>query len=112
VARAEQAGNLLGAIVPSIKKTSDLVQEISAASSEQSTGVQQINAAVSQMSQVTQKNASASEELAATADELNAQASQLQQIMEFFKLAATSTPTLQTAAPGRVIPRPAADDKR
>ena len=83
---AEKAGKLLDSIVPSIRKTSDLVQEISAASSEQSSGAGQINAAVSQLSQTTQQNASSSEELAATAEEMSSQAEQLQQTMSFFKL--------------------------
>ena len=72
-------------IVPSIKKTSDLVQEISAASQEQSIGVGQINTAVTQLSQTTQQNATSSEELASTAEEMSGQAEQLQQTMSFFK---------------------------
>lgn len=83
---AEQAGRLLDAMVPSITRTSDLVQEIAAASEEQSTGVSQINSAISQLSQATQQNAASSEELAATAEEMNNQAGQLQQLMDFFKL--------------------------
>jgi len=63
------------------------VQEITAASEEQSSGVGQINAAVTQLSQTTQQNASSSEELAATAEEMSGQAEQLQQTMAFFKLA-------------------------
>ena len=73
-------------MVPSIRKTSDLVQEIASASQEQSTGVAQINGAMGQLNQATQQNASASEELAATAEELGSQAEQLQQTMTFFKL--------------------------
>ena len=83
---AEKAGALLTQMVPSIKKTSDLVQEISAASQEQSSGVGQINGAVVQLSQTTQQNASSSEELAATAEEMSGQAEQLQQSMSFFKV--------------------------
>ena len=82
---AERAGKLLDEIVPSIKKTSDLVQEITAASEEQTSGVGQINTAMTQLSKATQQNASASEELAATAEEMNGQAEQLQQLMGFFK---------------------------
>jgi len=74
-------------MVPNIRRTSDLVQEITAASEEQSAGVGQINAAVGQMSQTTQHNASSSEELAATAEEMSSQAEQLQQAMAFFRLA-------------------------
>jgi methyl-accepting chemotaxis protein len=83
---AEKAGRLLDQMVPNIKKTSDLVQEITAASEEQSSGVGQINAAVGQLSQTTQQNASSSEELAATSEEMSSQAEQLQQTMAFFKL--------------------------
>jgi methyl-accepting chemotaxis protein len=84
---AEKAGNLLGAIVPSIQKTADLVQEISAASSEQNSGVGQINGAITQISQAVQQNAAASEELASTSEEMNAQALELQSMMAFFTLA-------------------------
>ena len=83
---AEQAGALLDQIVPNIQKTSDLVQEITAASQEQTTGAAQINIAMGQMNQITQQNASASEELAATAEEMNAQASQLQELIGYFRL--------------------------
>jgi methyl-accepting chemotaxis protein len=83
---AEKAGKLLDEMVPSIRKTSDLVQEIAAASQEQSAGVGQINGAMGQLNQATQQNASASEELAATAEEMGGQAQQLQSLMSFFRL--------------------------
>ncbi len=83
---AEQAGKLLDEMVPSIRKTSDLVQEIASASQEQSSGVGQINDAMTQLNQTTQQAASSSEELAATAEEMGGQAEQLQQLMEFFKV--------------------------
>ncbi|MBI5005499.1 MAG: MCP four helix bundle domain-containing protein [Nitrosomonadales bacterium] len=83
---AEQAGKLLDQIVPAIGKTSDLVQEIAAASNEQSSGVGQINTAMSQLNQITQQNASSSEELAATAEEMSSQAENLQQLVGFFKV--------------------------
>ncbi|MCX7088814.1 MAG: methyl-accepting chemotaxis protein, partial [Methylococcales bacterium] len=86
VKAAERAGVLIDTIVPGIGKTSDLVQEISAASLEQSSGANQINTAMSQMSQITQQNASASEELAATAEEMTSQAEQLQTLMAFFNI--------------------------
>ncbi|NIJ71968.1 methyl-accepting chemotaxis protein [Xanthomonas sp. LMG 9002] len=93
---AENAGKLLDEMVPSIKRTSDLVQEITAASEEQTSGVGQINAAVGQLNQTTQQAASNSEELAATAEEMSAQAEQLQQLMSFFKV--HGTPPVRTAA--------------
>jgi len=89
---AEKAGRLLDEMVPNIRRTSNLVQEISAASEEQSSGVGQINTAVTQLSQTTQQNASSSEELAATAEEMSGQAEQLQQTMAFFKLAGRAAP--------------------
>jgi len=72
--------------VPSINKTSDLVQEIASASSEQSSGVAQINGAMGQLNQTTQQNASASEELAATSQEMSSQTEQLKNVMSFFKV--------------------------
>ncbi|MCP4129031.1 MAG: methyl-accepting chemotaxis protein, partial [Gammaproteobacteria bacterium] len=84
---AEQAGKLLEEMVPNIQKTADLVQEISAASGEQSSGVTQINDSMTQLDKATQQNASASEELAATSEELSGQAEQLQQSVAYFKLA-------------------------
>jgi len=96
-------------MVPSIRKTSDLVQEIASASSEQSTGVAQINGAMGQLNQATQQNASASEELAATAEELGSQAEQLQQTMTFFRLdentqraARSFAPPTRASSTGRV----------
>ncbi|MCH2340873.1 MAG: methyl-accepting chemotaxis protein [Pseudomonas sp.] len=86
VSLAERAGTLLDQMVPSITKTSDLVQEITAASQEQTTGVGKISTAMNQLSEITQQNASASEELAATAEEMSGQAEQLQRLMQFFSL--------------------------
>jgi len=100
VSLAEQAGNLFEQLVPDIKRTSDLVQEITAASQEQTSGVAQINIAMSQLSQITQKNASASEELAATAEEMTAQAGQLIDLINYFKVNgdASLKPTSQKIA--------------
>jgi methyl-accepting chemotaxis protein len=81
---AERSGKLLEALVPAIRKTTDLVQEVAAASREQASGVAQINNAMGQVGQVTQRNASASEELASTAEEMASQAESLQQLMTFF----------------------------
>jgi len=99
---AEKAGRLLDQMVPNIRKTSDLVQEITAASEEQSAGVGQINSAVGQLSQTTQQNASSSEQLAATAEEMSGQAEQLQTSMAFFKLEGSGRAS--AAAKGRRPP--------
>jgi methyl-accepting chemotaxis protein len=86
VAVAEEAGRLLEKMVPNITKTAELVQEITAASGEQASGIAQINDAMGQLDKATQQNASASEQLAATAEELSSQAGQLQETMAFFRV--------------------------
>ncbi|KAB2969479.1 methyl-accepting chemotaxis protein [Zoogloea sp.] len=111
VGLAERAGHLLDEIVPSIRKTSDLVQEIASASQEQSSGVAQINNAMNQLNQATQQNASASEELAATAEELGGQAEQLQQLMQFFTIDERNMGRGLAHAPSMAGARPAAKPK-
>ncbi len=81
---AEHAGQLLNTIVPSIQRTAELVQEIAAASEEQTAGVEQINKAVNQLDQISQQNAAASEELASAAEQLNSQSQHLLQMITFF----------------------------
>jgi methyl-accepting chemotaxis protein len=81
---AERSGVLLAELVPSIRTTAELVQEVAAASSEQAAGVTQIHRALASVDQVTQRNAAAAEELASTAEEMAAQAEGLQQLMAFF----------------------------
>jgi methyl-accepting chemotaxis protein len=90
VTLANDAGQVLEQMVPTIKRTADLVQEIAAASSEQSSGASQINIAMNQINQPIQGMASASEELAATAEEMTARANELEEMMEFFRLPATA----------------------
>ncbi|CBL44331.1 Methyl-accepting chemotaxis protein [gamma proteobacterium HdN1] len=104
VALAEQAGHRLDELLPSINKTADLVQEISAASSEQTSGLTQISSAVAQLSQTTQMTASASEQLSSTAEEMSAQALELQQLVSYFQLGQVAA---QSAA--RAAPKPAAN---
>jgi len=77
---------MLTAIVPDIKKTAELVQEIAAGSREQNAGADQINKAIQQLDQVIQQNASASEEMASTSEELSSQAEQLLSTVSFFRL--------------------------
>lgn len=99
---AEKAGSLLGKVVPDIKRTSDLVQEITAASDEQKSASQQISLAMTQLSQITQQNASASEELAATAEEMNDHAAQLQNLVSFFKTQSQQMNRLGNQKTGKV----------
>ncbi len=81
---AEKAGGLLEKMLPGIKKTADLVQEITSASEEQTTGASQISDAMSQLDRMTQQNAASSEELAATAQEMRDRAESLQSAISFF----------------------------
>ncbi|HET9551988.1 MAG TPA: methyl-accepting chemotaxis protein [Anaeromyxobacteraceae bacterium] len=87
VAVAERSGRLIEELVPTIRKTSDLVQEVAAASEEQSVGVSQVSKAMATVDQVTQRNAAAAEELSSTAEEMSSQAEALQQLVAFFSLA-------------------------
>lgn len=86
VSVAEVAGELLTKLVPDIRKTAELVQEIAAASGEQSTGAAQVNQSIQQLDQVIQQNAAASEEMASTAEELAGQAEILQTTIAFFRV--------------------------
>ena len=86
VAVAENAGLLLDKTVPMIRDTSNLIQEIAAASQEQMAAIREINLGVSQLEEVVQQNAAASHELSATADGLAAQASTLQELVDFFQI--------------------------
>lgn len=99
---AERSGQQLGELVPSIRQTAELVQEVAAASGEQSAGVNQINRAMAAMDLITQRNASSSEELASTAEEMNSQAEALAQLISFFR---TSD---EQASASRVSGRPGA----
>ena len=105
VTMSQTAGRLLDTMIPSIRKTSDLVQEITAASEEQTSGLAHITTAMGQLNQVTQQNAAASEQLAATAEEMSGQAGALQQLMDFFKLDQSDAPPL--APPVRPAAPPA-----
>ncbi len=98
VKAAQQAGEMLGRLVPDIKKTAGLVEEISAACREQDVGSGQINQAIQQLDKVTQQNASASEQVSATSDELAAQAERLQATIAYFRIA-TAASRVEAAAP-------------
>ena len=83
---AQNAGEMLKKLVPDIQRTSVLIQEISAASAEQRTSVDQINQSIQQLDQIIQLNALASREIALTSEKLTNQADQLWRSMEFFKI--------------------------
>jgi methyl-accepting chemotaxis protein len=104
VSLAERAGTLLNEMVPSIRKTADLVQEIASSSAEQSSGVAQISTAINQVSQATQQNASASEELSSTAEEMSSQAMALQDLMAHFRTANARVASVSSSAMPRARP--------
>lgn len=80
------AGTKLAQLMPDLEKTTRMVQEISAASNEQTNGTTQINSAIQQLNTVTQQNAAASEELSTSAEELASQAEQLKDLISYFKV--------------------------
>ena len=86
VSVATEAGEMLNRLVPDIRKTAELVSEISAACREQDIGASQINEAIQQLDKVTQQNAGASEEMSGTSEELAAQAEELQTSIAFFRV--------------------------
>jgi methyl-accepting chemotaxis protein len=86
IATAERSGELVSQLVPRIRTTAEVSQEVAAASREQASGIAGINKAMTQVDTVTQRNASTAEELSSTSEELAAQASSLNQLVSFFKL--------------------------
>jgi methyl-accepting chemotaxis protein len=83
---ARDAGNMLAKLVPDIKKTAELVEEITSACREQDVGSSQINQAIQQLDKVGQQNASASEQVSSTSEELASQAEQLQSTIAYFRI--------------------------
>ncbi|MBK5957462.1 methyl-accepting chemotaxis protein [Rhodoplanes elegans] len=103
VKAAQEAGEMLTRLVPDIRRTAELVSEISAACREQDIGAEQINQAIQQLDKVTQQNASASEEMSATSEELAAQAEQLQSSIAYFRTdeSGVASATARRPAAGR-----------
>ncbi|MBI5854522.1 MAG: hypothetical protein HZB35_04685, partial [Nitrospirae bacterium] len=85
-ALVNQTGQTLEEIVGSVKRVSDIVSEMAAASQEQATGIDQVNKAVMQMNDTTQQNAALVEESASAAESLQQQSAELLQVVEFFKV--------------------------
>jgi methyl-accepting chemotaxis protein len=101
VKAAQSAGEMLTRLVPDIKRTAELVEEISAGAREQNAGAAQINTAIQQLDKVTQQNTSAAEQLSATSEELASQAEQLQTAISYFRIAEGAA-----AKPPRPVSRP------
>lgn len=107
----DRAGATMGEIVTSVKRVTDIMEELTAASREQSSGIGQINQAIAQMDQVTQQNAALVEEAAAAAESLQDQAGNLAQVVSIFKMAGepTSNATRDSYSSGssaRLGPKP------
>jgi methyl-accepting chemotaxis protein len=107
VKTAQSAGEMLTRLVPDIKRTAELVEEITAGAREQNAGAAQINTAIQQLDKVTQQNTSAAEEMSATSEELASQAEQLQIAISYFRIenvaAAAEAPV---AAPRKAAAKP------
>ncbi|CAB3924450.1 methyl-accepting chemotaxis protein [Achromobacter mucicolens] len=115
--QVERAGSTMQEIVASVKRVTDIMGEISAASEEQSSGIDQVNRAVSQMDEVTQQNAALVEEAAAAAGSLQEQAQRLAEAVSVFKINAgevIEVPARQLAqqrsAPLMAAPKPAQEE--
>lgn len=100
----EKTRGSLDSLVPEIQKTSQLVQEIAAASVEQNSGANQINSAIQQLNIITQQNAASSEELASSATELTAQAENLKQSISFFTVESEKELTQSVSQPNILQP--------
>ncbi|WP_203069893.1 methyl-accepting chemotaxis protein [Falsiroseomonas ponticola] len=103
VKTAQEAGEMLQRLVPDIKRTAELVDEINAACREQDLGAGQINQAIQQLDKVTQQNASASEEVSATSEELSTQAEVLQSTIAYFRLGEAEVPRAAAVAEQRPV---------
>ena len=85
-ALVQRAGSTMTEVVSSVRRVSDVVAEISAASHEQSTGIEEVNRAITQMDEVTQQNAALVEQAAAAAGSLQEQAANLAEVVSVFRL--------------------------
>jgi methyl-accepting chemotaxis protein len=97
VQTSTNAGKTIDDLVPQIQKTAELIQEIDAASTEQSRGIDENAKAIEQFDQVIQANSAAAEEMSSTSEELTAQASALQSTVAFFKIDDTGDRSQQSA---------------
>jgi methyl-accepting chemotaxis protein len=100
----DQAGTTMNEIVESVKRVTDIMSEITAASQEQSTGIEQVNQAISEMDNVTQQNAALVEEAAAAAGSLQDQASKLAQVVSVFRLGSDAVAPAAASSGGAKVP--------
>ncbi|MBD9437523.1 MCP four helix bundle domain-containing protein [Pseudoxanthomonas sp. PXM03] len=110
-ALVNQAGTTMGEIVASVQRVTDIMAEISAASQEQSAGIEQVNQTITQMDETTQQNAALVEEATAAARSMEEQAGALTQSVSVFKLHATVSAPVRQAIAAAAAPRPVAPPK-
>ena len=101
VSAATDAGEMLAKLVPDIRRTAELVSEISAACSEQDIGASQVNEAIQQLDKVTQQSASASDQISSTSEDLASQAEELQHSIAFFRIDAAGGGARRASPPPR-----------
>ncbi len=101
----DEAGKTMDLIVTSVKQVADIMGEITAATQEQSTGIEEVNQAVSQMDEMTQQNAALVEEAAAAAASMQEQADKLLQSVSIFKLSDTEREVKPMPSPFAAKPR-------
>ena len=106
----QDAGTTMGEIVTSVRRVSDVIAEITAAASEQSSGIGQVNGAVSSLDQMTQQNAALVEESAAAAKSMRDQAQRLSQAMRVFRLTVPATQGGSACAATALVAEAAAPD--
>ena len=92
----KRSGQTLGEIVTAVKKVSDIVAEMAAATQEQASGIEQVNKAILQMDQSTQQNAALVEQTAAASETMREQAVQLKELMQFFRIGDQAAQTGQS----------------
>jgi len=107
----ENAGTTMEEVVVSVQRVADIISEIAAASAEQTTGIDQVNQAVTSMDEVTQQNAALVEEAAAAAESLLEQANQLSEVVSVFKLDTLGTDRRATHSPMRSASKPVMQSK-
>ncbi|MDH4215704.1 MAG: methyl-accepting chemotaxis protein, partial [Gallionella sp.] len=100
--QVDQAGATMSEIVQAVKRVTDIMSEIAAASNEQSAGIEQVNQAITQMDEITQQNAALVEEAAASAESLEEQAFKLKEAMSIFKLESSVNSRTAAAQPAMV----------
>ena len=105
--QVDQAGATMHEVVTAVKRVTDIMAEIAAASHEQSAGIEEVNQAITQMDDVTQQNAALVEQAAAAAEAMQGQSEALKQAVDVFKLRAGGITQIVNAVPIKSVAKPA-----